>query len=168
MTTRFWLGLLGVLFLAGGVLTLLHPFPASLTITLFAGWVFLVLGVLQVVAALRDTASQARLWMALLGVTMGLIGIELLVDPMAGLVALTVIVAVGFILSGLVKMVIGRGIAQAHLGWGVLLSGAVSVLLGIMVLAGIPQSAEVLLGVMLAVELISTGVAALFLAASLR
>lgn len=168
MTTRFWLGLLGVLFLAGGVLTLIHPFPASLTITLFAGWVFLVLGILQIVAAFRDVAGNARLWMGLLGLTMALIGIELLADPMAGLVALTVIVAIGFILSGFVKLFIGRSIAEAHLGWGVLLSGAVSALLGIMVLAGIPQSAEVLLGVMLAVELISTGVAALFLAASLR
>lgn len=168
MTDRFWLGLLGALFLLGGIVTLIHPFPASLTITIFAGWVFLVLGVLQIFAAFRDRSTEARIWLVLLGLVMALIGIELLADPMAGLVALTVIVAVGFLISGLVKMIIGRSIGHVGLGWGVLLSGAVSILLGIMVLANIPQSAAVLLGIMLAVELISTGVTALALAASLK
>ena len=60
---------------------------------------------------------------------------------------------------------VGRPEYRHVLGTGLIVAALV---VGIMVLAGIPQSAEVLLGVMLAVELISTGVAALFLAASLR
>lgn len=168
MSNRVWLIILGILFLLGGVLTLIHPFPASLTIELFAGWAFLILGLLQVVTAIRHRAEGAALWLLLLGGVMALIGIELLRNPLGGLAALTVVVAVSFLISGLFKLFIGRMIQPGRLGWGVMLSGAVSALLGIIVLANLSTAAPVLLGVLLGVELLSTGVTALMLAAALR
>jgi uncharacterized membrane protein HdeD (DUF308 family) len=168
MSNRVWLVLLGILFVLGGALTLIHPFPASLTIELFAGWAFLILGGLQIITAIRHRAEGAALWLLLLGGVMALIGVELLRNPLGGLVALTVVVAVSFLISGLFKLFIGRMVQPARLGWGVMLSGAVSALLGVIVLADLSTSAPVLLGVLLGIEMLSTGVTALIMAAALR
>ena len=165
---RYWLIILGVLLILGGVLTLIHPFPASLTIEIFAGWAFLVLGILQIVAAFRHRGDGSALWLGLIGALMALIGVELLRDPLAGLVALTAVVAIAFIVSGLIKLALWNGLRGTPFGWGILLSGAVSILLGIMVLTNIPMSAAVLLGTLLGIEMISSGVTTLLLASALR
>jgi uncharacterized membrane protein HdeD (DUF308 family) len=168
MTNRVWLGLLGGLFLLGGILTLIHPFPASLAINLFAGGVFLILGLLLVITAIRNRATGAGIWLLLLGGIMVLIGVSLLRNPLEGLVALTVVVAVAFVISGLFKLAIGRVLRPARLGWGVMFSGGVSALLGAIVLFNLSASAPVLLGVLLGIEMISTGATALILALSAR
>ena len=82
----------------------------------------------------------------LLGGIMVLIGVSLLRNPLEGLVALTVVVAVAFVISGLFKLAIGRVLRPARLGWGVMFSGGVSALLGAIVLFNLSASAPVLLG----------------------
>jgi uncharacterized membrane protein HdeD (DUF308 family) len=52
-------------------------------------------------------------------------------------------------------------------GWGVA-SGILSIILGIMIIAGFPWSAATILGILLAIELLSNGVFLLLLAFGLR
>ena len=47
---------------------------------------------------------------------------------------------------------------SGNLRWTILLSAVASLILGAMVLTNFPQSAEILLGILLAVELISNGI----------
>ncbi len=163
MTNSTWLIILGLLLAAAGILTLLHPFPASLTVELFAGWSFLVLGVLQIFAAFRAAIVEGRVWLLLIGLAMVVIGVALLRNPFAGLMALTVLIALSFIASGVFKLSVGRTIWGGSHGWAVVLSGVVSVLLGVLVLANIWPSAAVLLGVLLGIELLSNGLTLLVL-----
>ena len=139
-----WLIILGVLLMLAGVLALLHPFPASLTIEMFAGWSFLILGVVQLVNAFRARQDDGMSPLLLLGLAMALLGIALLKNPIAGLVGLTVIAAIAFIASGLFKLIIGWALERNGLGWGVLVSGVISLALGIMVLVHIMPSAAIL------------------------
>jgi uncharacterized membrane protein HdeD (DUF308 family) len=52
--------------------------------------------------------------------------------------------------------------------WAVFLSGAISLLLAVMILANFPQSAMTIPGILLAVDLISTGAGMVALALHLR
>jgi uncharacterized membrane protein HdeD (DUF308 family) len=73
-----------------------------------------------------------------------------------------------FLATGVTKIFLSFGLRGTGYLWVVLLSGIVSVVLGIMVLSNFPYSAATILGILLAVELISTGIANIALALRLR
>jgi uncharacterized membrane protein HdeD (DUF308 family) len=152
-----WL-LVGLVMLIGGIVALLNPFAATVTAEAIAGWFFLIGGVLQAVAVFRATDWGARIWALVLAIVFLGLGISLLANPLAGILSLTLIAALMFLSSGLVKVVWSFSLRGTGFFWPVLLSGAVSVALALMVFSNFPQSAAVLLGVLLGVELLSSGI----------
>ena len=163
-----WLAILGVISLVGGILALTNPFAASLAAVVLAGWTFLLFGVLQLVQAFRVTGWPGFLWSLLLGVLTVAVGISLLINPTAGALSLTMLVAVLFLVLGAVKIMYAFSLRPVP-GWVfAALSGAISILLGIMIIADYPWSAAAVLGILLAVELLSNGIFLLAVALGLR
>ncbi|MCB2127511.1 MAG: DUF308 domain-containing protein [Rhodobacteraceae bacterium] len=156
--------IIGILSILAGIFCLLNPLAGSIASTLIAGWSFLILGVVQLITTFRETGWGARLWSLLLGVIAVLAGMNLLMEPLAGLVTLTAIIGVLFLVSGIFKFVAGFGMPGGNIKTMVILSGVVSALLGFMILSGFPGSAVVTLGVLLGVELISNGASLLGMA----
>jgi uncharacterized membrane protein HdeD (DUF308 family) len=87
-----------------------------------------------------------------------LIGIELLADPLRGVVTLTIAVAILFLVTGIGKLFMAFEFRGQNGFWMFLISGALSVLLAIMVFNNFNEAAGRLLGLILAIELISNGV----------
>jgi len=143
---------LGVLALILGVVALAFPLATSLSVTLFVGWVFLVIGALQAFGAFRAKAYGDMVW----GLVSVVLGVMLIARPLDGVVALTVAVGVLFFVSGLLRLVAGFRMDNGY-RWVVVLSGIFSLLLGVFVLVGVPASAAITLGILLAVELIFVG-----------
>lgn len=163
-----WMGALALISLVGGVLALLNPFAATLAATLMAGWVFAILGALQIVQAFQVQGWGGFIWALLFGILTLVVGGSLIFNPLAGMISLTLLVAVLFLATGVVKMMYSFSLKPVT-GWGwVLVSGIVSAALGIMILADFPMSAASILGILLGVELISNGVLFLFIALGLR
>lgn len=156
--------IVGILSLVAGIVALANPFAASITATLLAGWSFFILGIIQVVAALRADGAGAKVVGVLLGLVALIIGINLVAEPLRGVVTLTMVAGIMFLASGIFKAWIGFSGAQGPLRSALMISGLVSIILGVMVLANFPQSAAVVLGILLAVELLSNGVSAIALA----
>jgi membrane protein HdeD len=163
MKRSIWTLIMGILMIGAGVLALIHPFPASLAVVVFAAWSFIVLGVLQLVAAFRDAEGGSRIWLIILALVMIWIGFVLRGNPLEGLVTLTIVVALSFVASGIAKLVVGWGIRSIGLGGWVMVSGLLSVVLGVMLMGNILGAAPWVLGFLLGIELISDGFAALFL-----
>lgn len=143
---------LGVVALILGVVALAFPAATSLTVTIFVGWAFLVIGALQAFAAFRGRSYGDMIW----GIVSVVLGVMLIAQPLDGMVALTVAVGVLFFVSGLFRVVAGFRMRHG-VRWIVIGSGALSLLLGLFVLLGVPASAAVTLGILLAVELIFVG-----------
>jgi len=163
-----WMAALAVICIVGGFMALFNPFGATIFAVTLAGWVFLIQGVLQVVHAFRVRDWSGFIWSLGIGVLSLLVGIVLVVDPLAGSVSLTLLVAVLFLATGLAKVMFALSLRPGG-GWGwVLLSGLISVLLGVMILSSFPASATTILGLLLGIELVSNGVLFLFVAAGLR
>ena len=154
------LTLLGVIMIIAGVLALLNPFPASLAATKLAAWAFLILGAVQIFEAFRAESWGGKLWTLLLGVIAVIVGINLLGEPLSGMVTLTLILGVMFIVSGIFKLIVGWKIHKTEFRISVILSGLVSLIIGIIIMTNFPASAATSLGILLGIELISNGISA--------
>lgn len=150
--------IVGCLSVLAGIFALANPLAATLTAEQVAGWGFLIIGILQIFAVFRQVSWGGRIWVLLVGLLMVLLGINLLAKPLAGVMALTLTVAAMFLVEGIFKVVLSFSLRQTPAFWMVLLSGALSVILAVMIFSNFPASAASILGILLAVELISNGI----------
>ncbi|RJE84880.1 HdeD family acid-resistance protein [Paracoccus onubensis] len=153
----FWAILGGLSIIAGG-LALANPLAATLTAERLAGWSFLFIGILEMIAMFRQQSWRGRIWAILAGLALAILGIMLLTRPLAGILSLTFIVAILFLTVGMVKIAMAFALGRSTAFWMILLSGALSVILAVMIFVNFPASAATILGVLLAVELISNGI----------
>ncbi|WP_194918785.1 DUF308 domain-containing protein [Novosphingobium sp. NBM11] len=131
-------------------------------------WTFIFVGALTVVSAFADAEWSARPLAALLGLIVLLIGVNLVLHPLAGIVSLTLLVGVMLLGSGVFRIMLGVGASQSGLRGALILSGGLALLLGAMIVADFPRSALVILGLLLAVDLISNGVSLILLSLARR
>src|SRR6056297_88088 len=148
----------GVLSLIGGVVALLNPLAATLTAELLAGYLFIAIGVLMLLSIFADDSWGSRLLSLILGFAILGIGINLVNKPFEGVLQLTVVVALLMIFIGVLRIVFAFRMPTAGLKITLILAGVVSLGLGAMILTSFPFSAVVVLGILLAIELISNGI----------
>jgi uncharacterized membrane protein HdeD (DUF308 family) len=86
------------------------------------------------------------------------IGYWIISNPVEGRMVLTWTIGLLFLMEGIVKIVLAFAARGTGYFWMLLLTGAVSILLAGMILARFPASALTIPGILLAVDLISTGV----------
>ena len=161
MTNRILFTISGIVLILGGLVAFFMPFAAGIAATFVVGWTFIVAGALHIIEAVRQ--SEDRLWNGAFGLLGVLLGASFLVNPLGGLLSLTIILAALFL---------GSGAMQLYLAWKrrntdsvlwMALSGVVSLALGVLMSLNIFEAAEVVPGIILAVELVTTGVGLLFL-----
>lgn len=160
--------ILGIVSILAGLFCLLNPAAGSLASTMIAGWSFLILGAFQLIIAFREIGWGARIWAILLGVIGILAGFNLLAHPLEGVLTLTLVLGILFVVSGVMKLIAGFALPSGSLKGLVIVSAIASAILGIMILADYPGTAVIALGILLGVELISDGATIIGLAFSER
>ncbi len=155
----FWYILQSVLMILGGILALVFPIISSVAIVIFLGWLLIFSGVLQAFS-LIDVRHVPHFWLQLVSVVLSvLVGILFLRNPGAGLLTLTLLLIVFFMVEGISKIIFSLTIRPfPNWGW-VFASGLVGILLAFYLWANTPVTAIWLLGVLLGIELISEGAA---------
>jgi uncharacterized membrane protein HdeD (DUF308 family) len=149
---------IGIISVVGGILALVNPLAASITAARLAGWIFLLVGGAQIFAVVNAQGFGAKIWATLIGVAGVLVGVLLLSNPLAGVISLTVLVAILFLCIGIAKTVMSFSFRGTTYFLPILISGILSVLLAVMIFSNFPMSAVTVLGVLLAIELISNGI----------
>jgi len=156
-----WKGMtaLGLLMLLGGIVAFLNPFAASLTVEVVAGAAFLVGGLMQLWQALTERVQETRdRWLTgALGAVLVLLAVALIANPMAGLMTLTILVAVFFAVMGGLRVAMAlRARPGGSWGW-ILAAGLMSLALAVLIVLGLPASAAGILGILLAIDLTMSG-----------
>ena len=157
MNRTLWL-VIGIISILGGIFAFFNPLSATLAAEQLAGFIFLLVGILQFIALFRAHSTIGKVLVAIGGVLGVLIGIELLQDPLQGILTLTMVIAILFMATGIVRVVVAFGLRRTVAFVPILLSGLLSIILAIMIFTSYPQSATYILGILLAVELISNGI----------
>jgi len=155
----FWYILQSVLMILAGIMALIFPMISSVAIVIFLGWLLIFSGVLQAFS-LIDARHVPHFWLQLVSVVLSvLVGILFLRNPGAGLLTLTLLLIVFFMVEGISKIIFSLTIRPfPNWGW-VFASGVVGILLAFYLWANTPVTAIWLLGVLLGIELISEGAA---------
>jgi uncharacterized membrane protein HdeD (DUF308 family) len=155
----FWYIVQSGLMILAGILALVFPVISSVAIVLFLGWLLIFSGILQAIS-LIDARHVPHFWLQLVSVVLSvLVGVLFLRNPGAGLLTLTLLLIVFFMVEGISKVIFSLTIRPfPNWGW-VLASGVISILLAFYLWANTPVTAIWLLGVLLGIELICEGAA---------
>ncbi|HEY2333584.1 MAG TPA: HdeD family acid-resistance protein [Solirubrobacterales bacterium] len=156
---RSWKALMvvGVLAISIGCVAIVVPEVAAVGTAIFIGWILVVAGAFLVAGAFMAHSIGSvilRLLWALLTVAVGL---WLIVEPHNGTLTLTLVLGIYFLFMGLTRIAVafaGRGQQGAGL---VGLSGVAGLLIGILVLAKFPSSADWAIGLLVGIDLIFAG-----------
>lgn len=151
-----WDIVLGVLSVLAGGVVLGHVAVAGAISMLFIGWMLVIGGVALAVEAIVDWRIPSQRWNLAAGALLVILGVGLLRNPAAGLLVLTLLAGSMLVIGGIVRLVAAfqPGSPRAFL----IVNGAVTLLLGFLVLNRWPVSALWFLGTVLGVQLVVDGV----------
>ena len=159
----FWVG---IGFAIVGVLAILFPVASSVTANYMVGLMFLFSGIVMVVNSFSISGTGPFFGALLLGLITLVAGVYLLANPAAGLAILTLVVAVVFMFEGAYQTVAAFELRPAK-GWGwMLVSAIISILAGILIVSRLPGASLVILGLILGINFLSTGISMIVLSRS--
>jgi len=154
---RGWFIALGVLLIVIGIISITYPLAATVTVKAFIGWMILIGGLAQVFHAFSTQSWGGFLWDLLVGLLYVFVGAWLAFFPLAGIVTLTVMLALMFIFEGIMKFVMGFRLRPAD-GWlWIILSGIVSIVVGSMLVSGLPGTAAWAVGLLVGINFLFAG-----------
>lgn len=163
-----WYLVEGVLLVTAGILAVIFPMISSVAVVVLLGWLLIISGALQGIS-LVGAGHVPHFWLQLISVILAvMIGLLFLRHPGNGLLTITLLLIVFFMIEGISKVVFALTIRPfPNWGW-VLGSGLIGILLSLMVWIRIPLTAMWLIGLLLGIELISVGAATAYLAWRIR
>jgi len=155
--TRWFTGL-GAVFLVLGVAAMAFPFVAALSLEIATGFLFIIAGVAQAVHSF-SIPRWAGFFLSLgLSALALVVGILMLFYPLAGVVTLTTLVAAFFVVTGTLKTAFALQ-ARPAIGWGLLFTGGLlSLALGLLILFQLSEVYPWVLGLLIGVDFIFTGI----------
>ena len=149
---------LGLLLIVLAFVILGHAVIATVVSVLFLGWMLLIGGIVLLVASFFRIRSGGFWSAALGGSILAVLGVVLLRNTAAAIITLTLVTGALIFAEGLVRMI---SAFQRHQGadrWLLVVSGAISVVLGLVVLFNLFEASFVLLGVLLGVQTLLDGI----------
>lgn len=147
----------GVAALVLGCIAILVPAVAAVGTAIFIGWLLLIVGMVLVAAAFSaHSVGTFALRMAWAVLTV-IVGLWLIVEPHNGTLTLTFVLGIYFLFMGLTRTAIAF-VARGEPNAGLLgLSGVAGLLIGILILAKFPSSADWAIGLLVGIDLIFAG-----------
>lgn len=163
-----WLVAFGAVFIALGLLALGSVVTATIVTVYFVGVIMIVAGVAEIGMALRAKSWSGFLVWMFLGVVYSVGGIFAFVNPLLTAGTLTLFLGAALVASGLMRIYLALQM-RAGSAWGwVVVSGAITALLGFSILANWPFSSLYVLGVFLSIDLLFAGIAWISLGMTLK
>jgi uncharacterized membrane protein HdeD (DUF308 family) len=159
----------GVILLVLGLLAILIPPAATISATIVIGAVFFASGVVGLFSTFTGRRAPGFWWSLISAALAIVVGLMLLVQPIAGAVSLTLVLIAFFIAEGIFSIFFGVEHRRHVSTWGwMVASGVVDLVLAVILLAGLPGDAAWALGLLVGINLIFGGAALSALALRLR
>lgn len=160
----------GIILVLLGVAAILLPPIAGLAITILVGWLFLIGGVVGIVATLSARHAPGFGWSLLSAIVALLAGGVLLWNPLQGLLTLTYVLIAYFIVDGVVMIayaIAHRRELSGRWEW-LMVNGVIDLVLAVLIIGGLPGSFAWALGLLVGIDLVFGGCSLIAMALAAR
>jgi uncharacterized membrane protein HdeD (DUF308 family) len=152
-----WIVALGVAYLIAGFIAFSSIVMATVASVLIVGIMMIIAGVCEVFYAFQiKTWGRFLVW-ALLGLLYIVAGFITFENPLFAAVVLTLLLGASLVASGAVRLFLAFSMTRETPWIWVALSGVVTLLLGLLILARWPVNSLYILGLFLSIDLIMAG-----------
>jgi uncharacterized membrane protein HdeD (DUF308 family) len=160
----------GVALIILGFLAIAAPMLATLAVEIYIGWLFLIAGIVGLVAMFRAHDATAFMWTLVTAALSLASGVILLYRPVTGTVTLTIVLAAFFLAEGVFQIATSLAYRKAlPASWiWMLASGVCDLILVAIIAAGWPLTTTWVLGLIAGVNLLSSGLAIVMAASAAR
>lgn len=151
----------GIIMTILGVLAVIWPQISTVAADIYIGWIFLLSGIVGLVAMFWAPSAPGFFWSLITAALSLIVGVLLLWHPVAGVVSLTLALIALFIVEGVFQIATAVRYRDAFpdtWGWMVI-SGIADLVLAGLIISGWPGTASWALGLIVGVNLITSGLA---------
>ena len=152
-----WIVALGVVYLIAGFIALGSVAMATVASVLIVGVMMIIAGVAEVISAFQIKSWGKFLLWVLLGLLYVVAGFVTFQNPLLAAVLLTLVLGASLVASGIMRIILAFSMKREAPWIWVALSGVITVLLGVLILARWPVSSLYILGLFLGIDLIMAG-----------
>jgi uncharacterized membrane protein HdeD (DUF308 family) len=160
--------LLGLVLLTSGIAAILLPAASTTATGLVLGAVLMIVGIINTVQAFKTKEWPGFVWHLLGGVVLLIGGILVYFNPFKGAVAITLLIAIVFVVLGISQIGCALRIRRLR-GWiWLLVSGLVALAMSLVLVFKFPLVREYEAGVVAGISLIISGFAYVAIAFAVR
>jgi uncharacterized membrane protein HdeD (DUF308 family) len=153
-----WLLALGIAYVIMGLVIAGSPMAATIAVDILIGFVLIIGGVVSIIGAFFTGDWKRFLLVLLSGILYLVVGVLLLKNPMAGVLTLTLLLAAFLLVEGFFKIIHAFQMKPAPNWVWLLVSGAASVILGVMIWGQFPQSGAFIIGLLVGIYFLINGI----------
>jgi uncharacterized membrane protein HdeD (DUF308 family) len=160
----------GIVLALLGLAAMIVPPLASLAVTIFLGWMFLISGIAGLFVTYWARQMPGFWWSLFSAALAILAGGILLARPMESILTLTIVVGAYFLAEGVVTIMYAlehRRDLSGRWSW-LLLSGVMDLLIAFIIVAGLPDSARWAIGLLVGINLVLGGASLVGMALAAR
>jgi uncharacterized membrane protein HdeD (DUF308 family) len=152
-----WIVALGIIYVVAGLVALGSVVLATVATVFVVGIMMVIAGVAEVINAFQiKTWGKFLLWL-LLGVLYIVAGFVTFENPLLAAAVLTLLLGFSLVASGIMRIVLAFSMKEGAPWIWVALSGTITLLLGLVILAHWPVSGLYILGLFLGIDLVFAG-----------
>ena len=162
-----WLIASAVVVFVCGILAIVLPLTFSIGAARLLGWLFIFAGVAHVIFGIHS-ASGTLGWHAFIAGLYALAAINLLVNPLLGVVLLALVIGLVLVAEGIIEIVLFFLLREyRYVAW-ILIDGVITLILGIVACAHWPPANLELVQYLVGISFISSGISRLLLGIAIR
>ncbi|QDW39049.1 HdeD family acid-resistance protein [Bradyrhizobium sp. KBS0727] len=160
----------GIVLAVLGFAAMIVPPLASLAVTIFLGWMFLISGIAGLIVTFWARQMPGFWWSLISAALAVLAGLVLLARPAQGVLTLTIVVGAYFLAEGVTTIMYAlehRRELSERWSW-LLVAGLVDILISFLIITGLPGSAEWAIGLLVGINLVFGGASLIGMALAAR
>lgn len=162
-----WFVAYGAICLVFGIAALVLAAASTLAVVFFIALMLILAGGVEIVIGFNSRDWPAFFLWVISGLFYLVFGAFALAQPVVAAAALTVVVGIGFLIAGIVRIWLGYQLPAGPKVY-IVLAGVVTTLLGVLILAGWPGNTLLILGTLFGVDMVFYGAGWIGLGLKLR